>query len=172
MLAVGARRSEPRRRACLAGRASAGQRSRNPVAAHVPTAYRGRVASVLIGRNAEIQAAERFLASLDDGPAAVSIQGEPGIGKTALLEAIVALSDADRVSVLRARAVAAEADLGFAGLSELIAAVPNEVLRRLPQLQRQAIDSALLRGAGDPDLADTRALGMALWTILRELSAG
>ena len=40
------------------------------------------VARELVGRDAEIEAADRFLDATRNGPAALLLEGEPGIGKT------------------------------------------------------------------------------------------
>src|SRR5205823_2708006 len=133
-----------------------------------------RVASPLIDRNTELAAAERFLGSLKDGPAALVIEGEAGIGKSSLLDAVVDVAARAGAMLLTARAAAAEADLGLAGLTDLLTDVPDELLRRLPDLQRRAIDAARLRGeggSGPGGPADGRALGMAVWTILTDLAA-
>jgi Cdc6-like AAA superfamily ATPase len=44
----------------------------------------------LVGRDAEIARLSAFLTGLADGPAALVVEGEPGMGKTALLEAALA----------------------------------------------------------------------------------
>jgi Cdc6-like AAA superfamily ATPase len=44
-------------------------------------------ASALVGRDEELDAVRAFLADVVDGPAALVLAGEPGIGKTVLWEA-------------------------------------------------------------------------------------
>ena len=48
------------------------------------------------------------------------VRGEPGIGKSALLEAAAALARAQGISVLMTTAVESESRLPFAGLPELL----------------------------------------------------
>ena len=53
----------------------------------------------LVGREDETAGLRAFLAELAGGPSALVVEGEPGIGKTALLEATLAQA-ADRKSVV------------------------------------------------------------------------
>jgi predicted ATPase len=77
---------------------------------------------VLVGREPE---RARLAALLDEARggrgAAVVVVGEPGIGKTALLDDL--RQRAQDALVLSARGVEAEAALPYAGLSELFAPV-------------------------------------------------
>ena len=74
---------------------------------------------MLFGRTREIQAIDQALAAAALGHSSrLVIRGEPGIGKTALLE--YAAHQAGSMRVLAARGVEFEADVPFAGLSELL----------------------------------------------------
>jgi len=57
------------------------------------------------------------------------VHGEPGIGKTSLLE--YAVAEASGFRILRARPLEVESELGFAGLSEMLRPV-LPLLDRLP----------------------------------------
>jgi DNA-binding CsgD family transcriptional regulator len=94
----------------------------------------------LFGRRAETAALDRLLDRAADGAgSALVLWGEPGIGKTALLEHVVeAASDA---IVLRCRGTRMEAGLAFAALHELL----WPVMDRLETLA--APQAAALRGA-------------------------
>src|SRR5262249_9585571 len=80
--------------------------------------------------------------------AALIIQGEPGVGKTALLEHLVR-ERADGFTVLRARPLEAEAELAFAGLFDLVRPI-QPLLDQLPAPQRAALASALAIGPAAP----------------------
>src|SRR5688572_1803908 len=54
----------------------------------------------LVGRSAELKAIERVVGAARSGPAALTIAGEPGIGKTRLLAELATRADADRRLVL------------------------------------------------------------------------
>jgi predicted ATPase len=98
-------------------------------------------ASQLIGREAECAAVDRLL---DDARAGVGgslvVRGEPGIGKSALLE--YAKQRAAPMAVLSATGVEAESDLAFAGLHELLRPVLDH-LGEVPDIQSQALAGAL-----------------------------
>ena len=74
---------------------------------------------MLLGRDAEHARLRDLLDRARGGAsAALVIRGEPGIGKSALLENAVAA--ADGMTVLRARGVESESELSFAGLADLL----------------------------------------------------
>ncbi len=76
----------------------------------------------------------------------VAVVGEPGIGKTALLDLTAEL--AEGMQVLRARGIESEADVPFAGLLELLRPALG-ALDRVPGPQALALQSALaLRPGG------------------------
>jgi DNA-binding CsgD family transcriptional regulator len=79
------------------------------------------------------------------------VSGEPGIGKTALLQH--AQEQAGGMRVLRARGVEAEAELAFSGLHELLGPVVD-LLAEIPDSQAVAVRGAL--GLGPP--VDARLL--------------
>ena len=64
------------------------------------------------------------------------VHGEPGVGKTALLE--YAVQTGRRFRVARKLGVQAEKELPFAALQQLCSPM-LEVAERLPKLQREAI---------------------------------
>ena len=80
------------------------------------------MAQTVIGREEELGAIEAFLAAAEQGPQALVLSGEPGIGKTILWEAGVEQARERLDDVLICRGVEAEASLSFAALSELLGA--------------------------------------------------
>jgi hypothetical protein len=101
----------------------------------------------VIGRAAELRTVERFADAARTSPAALVVEGEPGIGKTTLWEAGIEAPRARGVRVLQARASSAEARLSFAGLTDL----------------------ALLRAAPGGSVPEPRAIGVGLLGVLRSL---
>jgi DNA-binding CsgD family transcriptional regulator len=101
--------------------------------------------STVVGREAELERIEAFLR--DDRRTALVILGEPGIGKTTLWEHAVASAGANGATVLFARPAEPEATLAFGGLTDLLAGVPADVVRRLPTPQREGLEAALLRAS-------------------------
>src|SRR5689334_12656673 len=99
---------------------------------------------MLLGREEERLALDRLLGEARDGHSGVlALVGEPGIGKTALLA--YAAGRADGMRVLRARGVETEAEVPFAGLSELLAPA-LAAFDRIPEPQATALAGALALG--------------------------
>jgi DNA-binding NarL/FixJ family response regulator len=123
--------------------------------------------SSLVGREAELGAVETFL--LSERPRALAIAGEPGIGKTTLWQAAVERARARGARVLVARPTESEARLGFAGLADLLAEIPEDVFPALPEPQRLGLEIALLRAVSARP-AERRVVGAGLLTLLRALA--
>jgi DNA-binding CsgD family transcriptional regulator len=118
--------------------------------------------AALIGREDELAAITAWLGAVAEGPAAFVLAGEPGIGKTILWQAGIRDAADAGMSVLAHRSAEAEAGLAFAGLSDLIEPVIDELVAGLVPPRRAALEIALLRtDAGDVPL-DSRAVGLAV----------
>ena len=102
-------------------------------------------ARAVIGRDEELAAVRAFLGRIEDGPCALVLSGEAGIGKTVLWETGVAEAKQSGVRVLVGRGTEAEALLSFAGLSDLLAPVFDDVVSSLLPPRRRALEVALLR---------------------------
>jgi DNA-binding CsgD family transcriptional regulator len=115
----------------------------------------------LLGRRGERETLDRLLEAVRGGESrALVLRGEPGVGKTALLE--YAIGSASELRVVRAVGVGSEMELAFAGLQQLCASMLNR-LERLPGPQRDALATAFgLRAGGTPDrfLVGLAALGL------------
>jgi len=101
---------------------------------------------MLTGREAEQGRIDQLLQRAASGSSGVLVLlGDPGIGKTALLE--YAASRAGPMRVLRTTGIEAENELGFAGLYSLLHPVAD-YLKGLPEPQAAALRSALGLGRG------------------------
>ncbi|HEY7043527.1 MAG TPA: AAA family ATPase, partial [Nocardioidaceae bacterium] len=108
----------------------------------------------VVGREAELARLEGFLDRMVEGPTALVLEGEAGIGKTTLFDATTGAATARGYRVLAARAAQPEARLSFAAFTDLLDSVAPEVLPNLPDPQRRAVEIALLRldpGGRPPD---------------------
>jgi DNA-binding CsgD family transcriptional regulator/tetratricopeptide (TPR) repeat protein len=116
----------------------------------------------LIGRRSEMRALDELLGAIRSGQSRVLVvSGEPGVGKTALLEALV--ERATDCRVLHAGGVQAEMELAFAGLHQLLTPIIDR-LDVLPQPQHQALQTAFgLSGAAK---SDRFFIGLAALTLL------
>jgi DNA-binding CsgD family transcriptional regulator len=117
---------------------------------------------MLLGREDEQLALDRLFAQAREGRSGVlALVGEPGIGKTALLEH--AAERADGMRILRARGVEPEAVIPFAGLAELLRPVLG-ALDRIPAPQATALAGAL--ALGPARARDRFAVGAATLSLL------
>ncbi len=117
---------------------------------------------MLLGRERERHAIEQLLADARKGRSGVlALVGEPGIGKSALLDEAASLGGDMRI--LRARGVTAEAQIPFAALFELLRPALG-CLGSLTRRQAAALESALaLRPAQSEDRF---AVGAATLSLL------
>jgi DNA-binding CsgD family transcriptional regulator len=125
----------------------------------------------IVGRELEVEAAAGLAARLEEGPVGLVLAGEAGIGKTTVWLAAVDRVRASFDVVLSARPLEAEADLGFAGLADLLSPLVEGVLPILPDPQRHALAVALLMEEPGPRPLDRRAVYAATLSALRFLAA-
>src|SRR5271156_2497799 len=111
----------------------------------------------LRGRRRERAALDRRLDTARAGHSAVLVvRGEPGIGKTALLE--YAASRASGFRVVRAWGVESAMELPFAGLHQLCGPMPGR--------QREALRVAF--GVAEGDARDRFRVGLAVLGLLAD----
>ena len=124
----------------------------------------------LFGRSVELERATQLIESLSDGPAALIVEGDAGIGKTAFFDACIGRAVERGCVVMKARPAEAESALPFAALGDLLAGRGDEVADRLPEPQRRALDVAMLRADPVGAALERRAVSVALLSILRRLA--
>ena len=118
----------------------------------------------LRGRRTECEALERLLARAQEGHSGVVVlRGEPGVGKTALLDHLTRHAAGFRV--LRAAGAEFEMELAFAGVHQLCAPLLDEITR-LPDPQRNALRVAF--GGQGGDVPDRFLVGLAILSLLAE----
>ncbi len=101
----------------------------------------------LVGRDRELGELATFLDSVASDGAALLLTGDPGVGKTALLDAAAELAVAKGTRVIRGSGAEYETDISFAGLHQLVTPLSRE-LGRIPHSMRQALEVALGLGVG------------------------
>jgi DNA-binding CsgD family transcriptional regulator len=120
----------------------------------------------LRGRQDELKTVERLLDAVRAGESrALVVRGEPGIGKTALLDDAIAAATEFRVA--RAAGVEAEMELAFAALQQLCAPMFDR-LDHLPAPQRDALGVACGLHAGAPP--DRFLVGLAALSLFSEVA--
>jgi len=121
---------------------------------------------VLIGREPELKRIEQILTAVRGGrAAALIVTGEPGVGKTALLDACAAR--ADGFCTLRTRGVETEAELPFAALVELLEPLADRI-ERLAEAQASALRGALALARPTDGEAAVAAATLALLALAAE----
>jgi len=124
----------------------------------------------IVSREEELASLDVFIGEVQDGLAALVIEGEAGIGKSTLWLAAVEQARAQGFRVLRSRPAEAERGLANAGLGDLFEDVLEDVLPVLSPPRRRALEAALLLEEASGDPADTRALAVAVRDALQALS--
>jgi DNA-binding CsgD family transcriptional regulator len=130
----------------------------------------GVASDLVVGRERELAAIERFLAGAAERPTALVLEGEPGIGKTTLWSAAVDAARAEGRRVLQARPAEAERELSFSALGDLLEPVLSHV-EDLPPPRRRALRVALLLAVDEEPALDARAVGLATLDLLRAVAA-
>lgn len=132
-------------------------------------------APAIIGRDAELSEVMAFVrgaaaAPAPTAPAGLILEGEPGIGKTALWTAGVTRARELGV-VLACRAARPEMRLSLAGLCDLLGPVADDVLPSLPAPMGRALEVALLRADAGETPLEQRALMAAFAAAVKSLSS-
>jgi DNA-binding CsgD family transcriptional regulator len=120
----------------------------------------------LRGRHREFDVLEGLLDAVRAGESrTLVVRGEPGVGKTALLDYLVEQASGCRVA--RTAGVQSEMELAFAGMQQLCAPMLDH-LERLPVPQRDALRTAF---GLSPGLAPDRFLvALAVLSLLSEVA--
>jgi hypothetical protein len=122
----------------------------------------------VVARRLELEQLADFTDRLRERLELLLLTGLAGIGKTTLWRRGVEEASSRGYLVLPTRATGAEARLSFTGFSDLLESMDGSWLRRLPPVQRRALDVALVRSeAGDAPL-DARVVAAALLSLLRD----
>src|SRR6202162_2598814 len=95
----------------------------------------------LIGRNDEVARVDALLDRIRDRGGALVIRGEPGVGKSALLDGARGRASSLGARTLATVGVESESELAFAGLHQLLGPIVSHI-ERLPAPQPQALEAA------------------------------
>src|SRR6267378_3028493 len=113
---------------------------------------------MLQDRRSECEVLDRLLEAVRGGESRVLVvRGEPGVGKSALLDYVA--EQASECRVVRAAGVQSEVELAFAGLQQLCAPMLDH-LESLPAPQRDALRTAF--GLMDGAAPDRFLVGLAV----------
>lgn len=127
-----------------------------------------RAADALIGRDRDLEVVGDFLQVAATQGGALFLKGEPGVGKSQLLDAAAEIAADTGGVVLRAAGAEFEADISFSGLNQLLLPVVGE-FERLAAPQRDTLAVALGFSSGRPP--SRQEVGEATLALLRETSS-
>jgi DNA-binding CsgD family transcriptional regulator len=120
----------------------------------------------LSDRRVEREVLDRLLEAVRAGDSrALVVHGEPGVGKTALLEYLAAHASGCRVA--HAAGVQSEMELAFAGLHQLCAPMLDHI-ERVPAPQRDALQTAFGMSAGSAP--DRFLIGLAVLSLFSDVA--
>jgi DNA-binding CsgD family transcriptional regulator len=128
----------------------------------------GSAGSRLFGRDKDVEYICGFIDEASVRGGALLLSGEPGVGKTAVLEATASAASAAGTRVLRAAGAEFGAELSFSGLSQLLRPLRAE-FRRLSAAHRDALTVALGFGEGPP--SDRLVVSNAALILLHKLAS-
>jgi DNA-binding CsgD family transcriptional regulator len=132
-----------------------------------PNPGRGRVTG-LVNRRGECDALHRLVEAVRAGASrTLVVRGDPGAGKTVLVDHVAGQASDAGCRVARAVGVQSEMELAFAGLHQLCAPMAAH-LGKIPAPQRGALRTALGVAAGPPP--DRFLVGLTTLSLLSEVA--
>ncbi len=120
----------------------------------------------LVGRARDLGFLQDFFRTAAVSGGALLVSGDPGVGKTALLDALAGSVSGTRI--LRVAGAEFEAEVSFAGLNQALLPLLGDV-GQLGAVHREALQVALGLGAGPPP--DRLLVSNAALLLLRQVSA-
>jgi DNA-binding CsgD family transcriptional regulator len=129
---------------------------------------RGRPAENLVGREAELDRLGSFLATAETHGGALLLTGEPGVGKTGLLDAASDVASSAGTRILYAAGIQFEAGMSYSGLNQMLLPLLDD-LPQLPAVHRDALNVALGFGEGAPP--SPLVVSNAALALLRDTAA-
>jgi DNA-binding CsgD family transcriptional regulator len=125
----------------------------------------------IVGRDEELRSLSAFFERTAEGPAALVLEGEAGIGKSTLWLAGVEAARERGFRVLSSRPAEVEQGLSHAGLGDLLEDVLEIVVPALSAPRRRALEVALLVEQSAGRSVDPRTLGVAVRNAVEVLAA-
>jgi DNA-binding CsgD family transcriptional regulator len=121
-----------------------------------------RPAAHLAGRDRDLAALRAFVYETSSGGATMLLRGQPGVGKSALLDSAEEMAAMAGIRVVRAEG-ADQGNVGFAALNRLLMPLRGGTLARLDEPQQRALNVALGCTEGStPDLLMVSNAALAL----------
>lgn len=119
----------------------------------------------LVGRAAETRRLRSLIAHARERGAALVMRGEPGVGKSALLDYATGRAVSSGMRVLTTSGVQCETHLPYAGLQQLLYPIRDRI-DLIPDRQREALQAAL--GGADSATPDVFLVALATLNLIAE----
>jgi len=123
----------------------------------------------VIARETELSMIDRCLGAVTAGPHAVLVEGDMGIGKTAIWREAISGARVRGFQAIVASPAEADRGLPFAVLGDLFREVPDAPWSELPGPQHRALRVALLQVDAEGPPAQPHAIGLAVLSMLQAL---
>jgi DNA-binding CsgD family transcriptional regulator len=123
-----------------------------------------------MSRPEEARAIPEFLTAVSTKPAALVVEGEPGIGKTTVWFDAIDQALERGFHVLSACPAESESADGYASLADLLAGVDATAVDDLPAPQRIALDRVRSRAELDDQGVDERSIAAAFLAVVESLA--
>ena len=123
-----------------------------------------------MSRPEEARAIPEFLTAVSTKPAALVVEGEPGIGKTTVWFEAIDQALERGFHVLSACPAESESADGYASLADLLAGVDATAIDDLPAPQRVALDRFQSRAEPDDQGVDERSIAAAFLAVVESLA--
>ena len=120
----------------------------------------------LLGREGELALIDRLLEGGHSSPTGLFLVGEAGIGKTSLFRAGVTRATEHGFHVLECAPAKPERRLAYSALSDMLASFSTSQLAKLPVVQREALEVALLRKEPGPLSIQQSAVAAGMLSLL------
>jgi DNA-binding CsgD family transcriptional regulator len=123
----------------------------------------------IIGREAELASAERFLDVASNRAGVLELVGDPGIGKTIVWRSALERARTRGFTLLSCRPAETETKIALSAIADLLEPIPPEVIDSLPEPQGRALRSATRADGGDSP-PEPGTLGTAVRSTLGALA--
>jgi DNA-binding CsgD family transcriptional regulator len=127
--------------------------------------------ATVFGRRDERRRIDDFVTRVGNEPVTLVVEGDPGIGKTALFDYLLSRLPAT-ARPLVARCVPADATSSYVGLGDLVGAVDQAGFAALPAPQRHALEVILHRADPGSAIVTPALAGRAVTALIGTAAAG
>lgn len=127
--------------------------------------------AAVFGREHELALGDTFITDAGSRGAVLVIEGDAGVGKTTVWAEVLRRAADQGFQLLSCRPAETEMKFALSALADLLERVPQQAFDVLPDVQRHALELALLRVDTSGEEAQPRTLAMAVRSLLKVLSS-